>query len=140
VLMTRTQGSGWRRVTLDSSAPARYSVTLASLREDTWYFALGGGARSARYLARVLTPPVVRSLRAAYTYPAYTARPPASETVGEQGIHALQNTRVALEVAANRPLAAGQLSVRTEDGRVEDVPLQPGRDPTRATGGFALTA
>jgi hypothetical protein len=140
-LMTRTRGTEWRRIALDSREPGRYAVTLDSLHEDTWYFAQGGGARSARYLARVLSPPAAKSLRAAYTYPAYTGKPPHVETVGEQGIHGLQNTRVQLEVTGSRSLGSGDLLVRTEDGKQQRVALA--RDPkenSRVAGEFLITA
>jgi hypothetical protein len=138
-LMTRTRSTGWRRLALDSLEAGRYSATLDSLQEDTWFFVQGGGSRSARYRIRVLAPPVVRSLRVTYTYPAYTGKPPASETPGEEGIHGLMNTGAALQIGSNRPLRGGEMLIQTTGGepRKVDLQLDP-RNPSRAVARFSL--
>src|SRR5207302_860193 len=87
----------------------------------------------------VLTPPVVRSLRVTYTHPSYTGRPPTTEQVGDQGLHGLMHTGVALEIGSNRPLSGGELQIRTAGGEPQKVSLQldPG-DRSRAVARFSL--
>src|SRR6185436_16927672 len=80
-LMTRTNGAEWRQIHLDAGEPGKYSANVADLREDTWYFVTGGGSRSSRYRVHVVRPPGMKSLKATYTYPAYTKMASASETV-----------------------------------------------------------
>jgi len=138
-LMTRTPHTSWRRIALDSVEAGQYSVTLDSLQEDTWFFVQGGGSRSARYRIRVLTPPVVKSLRVTYRYPAYTRKPPATETLGDEGIHGLMKTGVALEISSNRPLSGGEALIRTAGGEPQRVSarIDP-QNPSRAVTRFPL--
>lgn len=139
VLMTRTANSEWRQIHLDSGEPGTYAANLSDLREDTWYFAAGGGSRSARYRVHVVRPPTLKSMSATYTFPAYTQMPKATETVAEAGIHALAHTQVSLEVVSNRPLQGGALLLRMEGQTPQKVEVKPDmKDPTRGRGEFAL--
>jgi hypothetical protein len=139
-LMTRTGGAEWQRLALESVEAGEYGVTLDALREDTWFYVQGGSSRSAKYRIRVLSPPVVRSLRVTYTYPAYTARAPLTEAVGDHGIHALTGTRAALEIRSNRPLRGGEMAVQLETKEPRSVALQVDpQDATRAVAELTLT-
>ncbi|MFI5384573.1 MAG: hypothetical protein ACHQ50_00475 [Fimbriimonadales bacterium] len=139
-LATRTDKSSWRDVPLESAEPGKYAVTLDDLRQDTWFVARGGGARSARYLIKVLMPPVMQKLEATYFYPAYTKRKEATEPVGEAGLHGLRGTKVTLHVAANRQLSGGDLFVDYSDGRKERIPLAVDpKDPMQAAGTMSIT-
>jgi hypothetical protein len=139
-LMTRTPGTDWRRMALDGEEPGKYSVTLDNLREETWFYIQGGGSRSARYRIRILTPPRVKTLRATYTFPAYAARKPATETVGAEGVHGLATTKVSLEVTSNRALRGGEMRIQIPDGNEQAVPFEVDpKDHSRAAATFSLS-
>lgn len=123
-LGTRTNKGAWSAAPLESVEPGKYAITLNDLREDTWIVAQGGGARSSRYLVKVVLPPLAQSLQATYTYPAYTKKPANTEAVGEVGLHGLRNTKVRLEVAANRDVTGGELLVEVPDEPTQHFPLQ----------------
>jgi hypothetical protein len=123
-LMTQSQGGDWHRIAMDSDAQDAYSVRLDSLRDDTLFYVQGSTGRSTQYKITVTRPPALRSLRAVYRYPPYTARPPATEVVNAAGLHGLAGTGVALQIVSNRDLAAGELTVRTIDGGTQRFPLQ----------------
>lgn len=138
VLVTQSQGEDRRRVRLDSESQDQYSVHLDSLRDDTVFYAQGSTGRSARYRIHVTRPPVVRQLRARYSYPAYSAKPPTAETVLQGGLHGLAGTSAMLEIATNRELAGGVLTVTTTEGVKQQIPVQV--DAKTATAGTARLA
>lgn len=139
-LMTRTARTDWQRVSLASdgaTAAGGYSVLLDTIQEDTQFYVRGQGSRSARYWIRVVRPPVVKSQKVTYTFPAYTGRSPQTETVGEEGLHGLAHTQATLEIVSNRPLKGGVVTVADADGKIlASAEVQPDtRDTTigRAT-------
>src|SRR5205823_14187116 len=137
---TRAGATSWRQISLESGEQGKYSATLTDLREDTWFFVQGGGARSARYLIRVVRPPIVQSLKVSYTYPQYTHKPPATIALAEEGIHGLMHTRVVLEIAANRPIQGGVLTIKTSASYPQSVEVKPdAKDATHGTAGFSIT-
>lgn len=141
VLATRGAKGDWKEVPLESTEPGKYALTLSGLREDTWIVAQGGGARSGRYLVKVVLPPEMQSLQATYTYPAYTQRKAASETVGDAGIHGLRDTQVRLRVLANRELTGGELVIEPEQGETQRFMLEVDRkEPTSAYATFPIKA
>jgi tetratricopeptide (TPR) repeat protein len=123
-LMTQSQGKDLHRIAMNSDAQDTYSARLDSLKDDTLYYVQGSTGRSARYRIVITRPPVVRSLRATYTYPTYTARPPATETINQTGLHGLAGTGAVLTVVSNRDLAGGELMVKTTEGATQRIPLQ----------------
>lgn len=140
-LSTRSGKGDWADVPLESTEPGKYAITLSGLREDTWIVANGGGARSARYLVKVVLPPIAQSLQATYTYPAYTGQKEFTEAVGDKGIHGLRETKVNLQVTANRDLTGGELVMETGEGPAEHFILQVSdKDSKVATASFPITA
>lgn len=138
-LMTKTAKSGWRSIALDSEEPGKYSLTLDALREDTKFYVQGDNSRSARYMAHILQPPVVKSVQVTYTYPKYTNQPPSKETVQEEGLHGLVNTHAHLEIATNRAIQSGQIALDTGNGQPQIIDLQPdAADASRAVGDVSL--
>ena len=127
-LTTRTKNGKWQDVALESTEPGKYSVTLEALHEDTTFYAKGGGARSARYVARVVLPPEAQSLHARYTFPTYLKRTPETEVVGDKGLHGVRGTKAEIEVAANRDVSGGELDVTYDDGREEKFALTASPD------------
>lgn len=134
-LMTKSGKGGWNRTALDSEDPGKYSVTLDSLREDTAYYVQGSGSRSSQYRIHVVRPPVVKTLQVTYTYPAYTKKEPASEKLGEEGLHGLVNTRAAVRIESNRALDGGYVEVKTGEGAPQRAPVQV--DPKDSSRGVA---
>jgi len=146
-LATRSTKGDWTDTPLQTTEPGKYALTLSNLREDTWIMARGAGgwggsSRSARYLVKVVQPPVAQSLLAAYTYPAYTGLKEFREAVGEEkGVHGLRGTKVRLEIGANRELTGGDLVLESEGAKAEHFPLQiSDKDPKTAFAEFPITA
>ncbi|MGV3616810.1 MAG: hypothetical protein ACO1SV_15900 [Fimbriimonas sp.] len=140
-LGTRSGKREWSEVPLESTEPGKYAITLNGLREDTWIVAQGGGARSGRYLVRVVLPPVVQSMQATYTFPAYTALKETTEPVGENGVHGLRDTKVYLQITANRELTGGEFVFEPTEGAPQSFPLQiDPKDPRTAIAAFPITA
>ena len=67
-----------------------------------------GDDRSPEYEVRVIDPPAVKRLRLHYQYPAYSRLPARIEEEGGD-IQGLPGTRVALEIAASKPLSKATL-------------------------------
>ena len=67
-----------------------------------------GDDRSPEYEVRVIDPPAVKRLRLHYQYPAYSRLPDRIEEEGGD-IQGLPGTRVALEIAASKPLSKATL-------------------------------
>ena len=67
-----------------------------------------GDDRSPEYEVRVIDPPAVKRLRLHYQYPAYSRLPDRIEEEGGD-IQGLPGTRVALEIAASKPLSKAAL-------------------------------
>ena len=123
-LMTQSQGKDWHRIAMDSEAQDSYSVKLDSLRDDTLFYVQASTGRSAQYKITVTRPPAIQSLHAVYTYLKYTAKPPATELVGQAGLHGLSGTAVVLQINANRDLSGGQLTIKTADGQSQTIPVE----------------
>jgi hypothetical protein len=139
-LWTQPTGGTWQQIGMDGGEPGHYTANLMDLQVDTWFYAQGGGSRSARYLIHVSRPPVLQALRATYTFPAYTRRTSATEAVGDRGLHGLMNTRVALDIASNRPLSGGEVTVRSPEQAEQRIPVQPdAKDPTHGRAELVLT-
>lgn len=139
-LGTSSNKRDWRNLQLESTEPGKYALTLTDLREDTWIVAQGGGARSSRYLVHVVKPPIAESMQATYTYPGYTKRKEFTESVGKRGIHGLRDTKVALQIEANRELTGGELVVETDEGKASSFILQVDKsNPKRAVASFPIT-
>jgi len=122
-LMTQSQGRDLHRIAMNSDSPDTYSARLDDLKDDTLYYVQGSTGRSARYRIVITRPPVVRSLRVTYTYPAYTARPSATETVNQSGLHGLAGTGAVLTIVGNRELSGGELDVRTTEDATQRIPM-----------------
>ena len=132
-LMFQSYGA-WQRIPMESAGSGEYSASLDSLHEDAVYYVQANTGRSGRYHIIVTKPPVVTAMAVTYTYPTYTNRPASKESVGESGIHGLAGTVAALDIHANRPLMAGQVTVQ-RDGSTDTaitVAVDP-KDNTHAT-------
>ena len=82
--------------------------TFPQVQRSFRYAIAVGDDRSPEYEVRVIDPPAVQRLRLHYQYPAYSQLPDHIEEEGGD-IQALPGTRVALEIAANKPLSKAAL-------------------------------
>ena len=84
------------------------TYTFPQVQRSFRYAIAVGDDRSPEYEVRVIDPPAVQRLRLHYQYPAYSQLPDRIEEEGGD-IQALPGTRVALEIAANKPLSKATL-------------------------------
>ena len=84
------------------------AYTFPQVQRSFRYAIAVGDDRSPEYEVRVIDPPAVQRLRLHYQYPAYSQLPDRIEEEGGD-IQGLPGTRVALEIAANKPLSKATL-------------------------------
>ena len=84
------------------------AYTFPQVQRSFRYAIAVGDDRSPEYEVRVIDPPAVQRLRLHYQYPAYSQLPDRIEEEGGD-IQALPGTRVAFEIAANKPLSKASL-------------------------------
>ena len=84
------------------------AYTFPRVQRSFRYAIAVGDDRSPEYEVRVIDPPAVKRLRLHYQYPAYSRLPDRIEEEGGD-IQGLPGTRVALEIAASKPLAKAAL-------------------------------
>ena len=84
------------------------AYTFPQVQRSFHYAIAVGDDRSPEYEVRVIDPPAVKRLRLHYQYPAYSQLPDRIEEEGGD-IQGLPGTRVALEIAANKPLSKATL-------------------------------
>ena len=84
------------------------AYTFPQVQRSFRYAIAAGDDRSPEYEVRVIDPPAVQRLRLHYQYPAYSRLPDRIEEEGGD-IHGLPGTRVALEIAASKPLSKAAL-------------------------------
>ena len=84
------------------------TYTFPQVQQSFRYAIAVGDDRSPEYAVRVINPPAVKRLRLHYQYPTYSQ---LSDRIEEEGgdIEGLPGTRVALEIAANKPLSKATL-------------------------------
>lgn len=84
------------------------TYTFPQVQQSFHYAIAVGDDRSPEYEVHVIDPPAVKRLRLHYQYPAYSQLPDRIEEEGGD-IQGLPGTRVALEIAANKPLSKASL-------------------------------
>ena len=84
------------------------TYTFPQVQRSFRYAIAVGDDRSPEYEVLVIDPPAVQRLRLHYQYPAYSQLPDRIEEEGGD-IQGLPGTRVALEIAANKPLSKATL-------------------------------
>ncbi len=84
------------------------AYTFPQIQRSFRYAIAVGDDRSPEYEVRVIEPPAVTRLRLHYQYPAYSQLPDRIEEEGGD-IEGLPGTRVALEIATNKPLSKATL-------------------------------
>ena len=84
------------------------AYTFPRVQRSFRYAIAVGSDRSPEYEVRVIDPPAVQHVRLHYQYPAYSRLPDRIEEGGGD-IEGLLGTRVAVEIAANKPLSKAAL-------------------------------
>ena len=82
--------------------------TIANLREPVKFQAIAGSAASDVGEVEVVEAPAVGNFRIRYQYPDYTGLPAKTEE-GSGHVEALAGSEVRIQMAANKPIARGQL-------------------------------
>jgi hypothetical protein len=110
VLMSRPLG---QRTTeeqvLHPAADGVFHAEFSSLKITTTYSARAGDVTSGEYTLAVVERPVVTSLRLRLAFPAYAGIPPRELDENTGDVTALEGTRIAFHVQANKPLAGASL-------------------------------
>ena len=91
-----------------ADAPGSFRYTLSNVREPLRFQASAGVARSQVGEVEVVEAPAVGNFRLRYQFPDYTRLAPKIEE-GTGDIEALAGSEVRIEMAANKPIAQGQL-------------------------------
>jgi hypothetical protein len=103
--------SKWEQVTMQpQSGGSGFQFLFAGLPESVEYYVEAGALRSRHFNLRVLDLPGVKQIRVTYRYPNWTG---LENAVDEHGgdLRAVQGTDADLEVAMDRPLSDGILSL-----------------------------
>ncbi len=119
------------RLTADSTGTFRH--TVVNVRASFRYRLDAGPVTTPWYEARVVERPLVRSLRVALTFPAYTRIPSQRLAPNAGDVTALPGTEVAVEVGVGGPDVT-EAFLRFDDGRLDTLAL----DGTTASGRFTL--
>ncbi len=106
-------------VAMTSRGAERFRHVFRRVQADFTFYARGGDdpAGDATVDVHVVHPPLVRSIRAVVTPPAYTGRPPTELTGG--AIEALAGSQVRVEVTPTAPAATAALVFLESGGRLE---------------------
>ncbi|MGD9611451.1 MAG: hypothetical protein AB7V22_00955 [Kiritimatiellia bacterium] len=97
-------------------ATNRFVHRLERVVQPLQFCVRAGRARSRWYPLDVLYQPRIASAKVVLTPPAYAGLPPREFYLGGQKLAGLRGSRVALDVAANRPLRRGFIQLAHSDG------------------------
>lgn len=97
-------------------ATNRYVHRLERVVQPLQFCVRAGRARSRWHSLAVLYQPRIASAKVVLTPPAYAGLPPREFYLGGQKLAGLRGSRVALDVAANRPLRRGSIRFAHPDG------------------------
>jgi hypothetical protein len=123
-VLTMTRGTD-RRVVAMAQVAGAFEYLVDSVDGTFSYQVSAGRVRSADYTVTALAPPRVTRIDLSYVYPSFTGFAPREEQNGGD-IYAPARTRVRLRVHADKPVAAGELTV----GDTAAVPLRLAADGT----------
>ena len=100
----------WARTPGDDGGggQGRFHHTVSNLREPVKFQAIAGSTASDVGEVEVVEAPAVGNFRIRYQYPDYTRLPSKIEE-GSGHIETLAGSEVRIEMAANKPIARGQL-------------------------------
>lgn len=114
--------------------------TLANLREETEYFVTNGRARSRRFKIAIQYTPKITLVQTRTEFPGYTHMAARTANLTDEALCLPLDSRVALRVASNRPLASGELTLTPIlGGATKTVPLKTDTPDSVVTGSFSVT-
>ncbi len=121
--------AGWEPVVMqaqpDTGGAATYQFVFAGLPENVEYYVAAGPLVSPHYKVRVVDLPSVKSIRVTYRYPKWTGMKPVMEEHSGD-LRAIEGTDAALEVAMDRPLKDGKLTL--DDGQAIELTQAEGNN------------
>jgi hypothetical protein len=123
-VLTMTAGADRRTVSMTHVGGA-FEYLVPAVDGTFSYQVSAGRARSANYTVTALSPPRVTRIDLSYVYPSFAGLASREEQDGGD-IYAPSGTRVRLRVHADKPVAAGELTL----GGTGAVPLRPTFDGT----------
>jgi len=97
-----------REEKMAAAGQGTFRYTVANLREPMKFQAIAGSAASDVGEVEVVEAPAVGNFHIRYQYPDYTGLPAKSEE-GSGHVEALAGSEVRIQMAANKPIARGQL-------------------------------
>jgi len=100
----------------------RFTVTCSPAAEDFRYRVHAGDALTRFYDVTVVPPALVKRLDVHYAYPAYTQRPPKTETDVPGDIRAVAGTKVTVTATTNKPIKSAD--VRLNGRAAKGIPTQ----------------
>jgi hypothetical protein len=101
-------GGQERQEKMVTGGQGHFHHTFNNLREPLKFQAIAGSATSEVGEVKVVEAPAVGNFRVRYQYPEYTRLPPKTEE-GTGHLETLAGSEVRIEMAANKPIARGQL-------------------------------
>lgn len=114
-LLTRWEGNVRRAVCFQDS-PERFAQRLEQVVQPLEFAFATGRARSEWRVIDVLLDPRIAAARATIHPPTYSGKPARTFIVGEDPLAELTGASATLEIASNRPLLDGTLTLRARDG------------------------
>lgn len=135
-LRLRRPGSAqWETLAMEPNpAGPGFVFLLAGITDDVEYQVDAQRMRSPVYRLRVVDLPRIEKYRVRYKYPPYLGLPDSSEDPGGD-VRAVENTRAALEIETDKPLAGGVIVLDDgtrlpleSNGRVSRAELEVKRD------------
>jgi hypothetical protein len=124
---------------MDPTGNRTFRTILDNVQQTFSYHLASEGSQSPTYTVTVQPRPAANTIQIDYTYPAYTHRPPHTDTTRDGAIDALVGTTVKLTIDASQPLKSAQLSITDNTPYPSTMTLTPLPDfPTKFTTQFTL--
>ena len=116
-----------------------FRAIFENVQQTFSYHIASEGAESPTYVVTVQQRPAANSIQVDYTYPAYTHRPPHTDTTRDGSIDALVGSTVKLTLDISQPLKSAQLSITDNTPYPSTMTLTPTADsPTKYTTQFTI--
>jgi hypothetical protein len=103
--------SSWSEQTMSVTPDGNFESRLRDVEHAVEYYATGGDATSATFLATVLHKPAVVRFRVRYVYPPYTGLTPREVESADGSIEAPAGTEVTLTIDATEPLDVASMTI-----------------------------
>lgn len=113
LLVKNPEGGEANKVPMFKSQDGSYFQTIEDIRSDLIYWAGVERGRSKYYRVSLCKTPRIESVRVHYRYPSYSRLQERNTTLseGDSTLKAYKGTEVTMNVASNRPLSGGTISI-----------------------------